>query len=147
MNYMDEAFKLAKKSLEHDDIPVGAVVVQNGEIVGKGYNQKEKNQDATAHAEIIALQDAAKNLGTYHLEDCEMYVTLEPCCMCAGAIINFRIKCVHIGARNERFGCCGSNLNLLDALNHTTEVEFLDDPRCSEILSKFFEHIRKEKSL
>lgn len=146
MNFMDEAFELAKKSLDHDDIPVGAVIVKNGEIVGRGYNQKEKLSDATAHAEIIALQDAAKNLGTYHLEDCDMYVTLEPCCMCAGAIINFRLRSVYIGATNDRFGCCGSNLNLLDLnLNHTTDAIFLNVQKCSEIISDFFKQIRTER--
>ena len=92
MNFLDEAINLALKSIEHGDIPVGAIVVKDNKIVGRGYNQKEKKADASAHAELLALQDAAKNLGTYHLEDCEIYSTLEPCCMCAGAIVNFRIK-------------------------------------------------------
>lgn len=146
MNFLDEAINLALKSIEHGDIPVGAIVVKDNKIVGRGYNQKEKKADASAHAELLALQDAAKNLGTYHLEDCEIYSTLEPCCMCAGAIVNFRIKKVYIGTRNTRFGCCGSNLNLLDSvLNHTTEVEFLDDIKCSEIISEFFKGLRKDK--
>ncbi|WP_455257353.1 nucleoside deaminase [Peptoniphilus asaccharolyticus] len=146
MIFLKEALNLAAKSIEFGDVPIGAVVIKDNQIVGRGYNQKEKTLDASAHAEMLALKDAAKTLGTYHLEDCIMYSTLEPCCMCAGAIINFRIKKLYIGTRNQRFGCCGSNINLLTGLNHTTEVEFLDDPMCSEIISDFFKTIRKENN-
>ncbi|WP_073184804.1 nucleoside deaminase [Anaerosphaera aminiphila] len=145
--FMSEALKLAEISYKNNDVPIGAVVVLNNEIVGSGYNRKELLKDASEHAEIMALKNAAKHLETYHLEDCEMFVTLEPCAMCAGAIINFRLKKVYIGAKNPRFGCCGSNLNLLSHdFNHKTEVEFnILEEECSKILSSFFSSIREKK--
>ncbi|RVU55684.1 nucleoside deaminase [Anaerosphaera multitolerans] len=143
--FMEEALKLAEISYKNKDIPVGAVVVLNNEIIGRGYNRKELLKDASEHAEIMALKEASKKLKSYHLEECEMYVTLEPCAMCAGAIVNFRLKKIHIGTENPRFGCCGSNLNLLSHnFNHKTDVEFgLLKEQCSKILSNFFEELRK----
>ncbi len=142
---MEKALELAKISYENQDIPIGCVIVKEGEIVGRGYNKKELNKDAAAHAEMLALKDACANLGTYHLEDCEMYVTLEPCAMCAGAIINFRLKKVYIGTQNERFGCCGSKINLLNlGFNHTCEVEFgILKEECSNLISYFFRDLRR----
>lgn len=143
-HFMQRALELAKISYENGDIPVGAVLVRGDEIIAEGYNQKELLQDASAHAEMIVLKKASEKLGTYHLEDTSLYVTLEPCAMCAGAIMSFRVNKVYIGARNERFGCCGSKINLLDfGFNHKCEVEFgIMENECSEILSSFFKELR-----
>ena len=143
---MQIAITLAKKSFKNGDIPVGAVVVQNNKIVGVGYNKKEITKDASSHAEINALRCAAKKLNTYHLEDCSLYTTLEPCPMCAGAIINFRIKEVYIGAKNNRFGCCGSKINLLNmGFNHKSKVHIgIMEEECSKLLTKFFKNLRKK---
>ena len=123
--YMNMALDLAKKSLKSEDVPVGAVIVRNGEVIGKGYNRREKDNDPTAHAEIMAIKEAAEVVGSWHLEDCELYVTLEPCPMCTGAIINSRIKKVVFGAYEPKSGSCScdsvANLFTL-GYNHTPEV-------------------------
>lgn len=146
--FMEYALKLAEISYSNGDIPVGAVVVKDGKVVGEGYNQKELLKDASAHAELIALKDACKNLNSYHLEDCDIYVTLEPCAMCAGAILNFRLNNVYIGTKNPRFGCCGSKINLLDYnFNHSCNVEFgILEEECSNIISKFFKNLRNSNN-
>lgn len=143
--FMQKALDLAKISYKNGDIPVGCVIVKDGKIIGQGYNQKEKKNDASMHAEMFALKDACKNLSSYHLEDCQMYVSLEPCAMCAGAIINFRLEKVYIATENKRFGCCGSKINLLDyGFNHTCQVEFgLLKDQASKLISDFFAEIRK----
>lgn len=143
--FMQKALELSKISYKNGDIPVGCVIVKDGKIVGQGYNQKEEKNDASMHAEMLALKDACKNLSSYHLEDCQMYVSLEPCAMCAGAIINFRLEKVYIATENERFGCCGSKINLLDyGFNHTCQVEFgLLKDQASKLISDFFAEIRK----
>ena len=143
--FMQKALELAKISYKNGDIPVGCVIVKDGKIIGQGYNQKEEKNDASMHAEMLALKDACKNLSSYHLEDCQMYVSLEPCAMCAGAIINFRLEKVYIATENERFGCCGSKINLLDyGFNHTCQVEFgLLKDQASKLISDFFAEIRK----
>lgn len=143
--FMQKALELAKISYKNGDIPVGCVIVKDGKIVGQGYNQKEEKNDASMHAEMLALKDACKNLSSYHLEDCQMYVSLEPCAMCAGAIINFRLEKIYIATENERFGCCGSKINLLDyGFNHTCQVEFgLLKDQASKLISDFFAEIRK----
>lgn len=110
--FMKEALKEAQKAYNKLEIPVGAVIVKDGKIISKAHNIKEEKQDTTKHAEIIAIQKASKKLETWRLNDCEMYVTLEPCSMCAGAIIQSRIKKVYIGTMDEKTGACGSVLNL-----------------------------------
>ena len=146
--YMKEALKEAKKAYKKLEIPVGAIIVKNGEIVARGHNIKEEKKDTTKHAEIIAIQKASRKLDSWRLTDCEMYVTLEPCAMCAGAIIQSRIKKVYIGAMDNKTGACGSVLNLLKdyKFNHIVEVEkniFTEE--CEEILKNFFKQLRKIK--
>lgn len=142
--FMKRAIELAKISYVNGDIPVGAVLVKDNKIISEGFNKKELLKDASAHAEMIALQKAAKKLNTYHLEDTTLYVTLEPCAMCAGAIISFRVGKVVIGTKNERFGCCGSKINLLDfGFNHKVNVEFgLMEKECSNLITNFFKELR-----
>ena len=122
--YMQEALKLAAQAAAAGEVPVGAVVVKDGLIVGRGYNQPIAGTDPTAHAEIMALRDAGKTLGNYRLADCELYVTLEPCVMCSGAIMHARIRRVFFGARDPKTGACGSAIDLFaqPQLNHHAEV-------------------------
>ena len=144
--YMLMALGLAKMSLKSEDVPVGALVVLNGEIIGKGYNQREKLNDPTAHAEIVAIKEAANKLGSWRLDDCELYVTLEPCPMCAGAIINSRIKTVVFGAYEYKSGSCSADsvVNLFNLpYNHTPEVYGgIMEEDCATILKEFFEKRR-----
>ena len=148
--FMKEAFKEAKKAYDKLEIPVGAVIVKDGKIVARAHNQKETKCDTTNHAEILAIQKASKKLKSWRLLDCEMYVTLEPCSMCAGAIINSRIKKVYIGAMDEKTGAVGSVFNLFDdyKFNHKPEFEtgILKD-ECEEILKSFFKGLRKIKKV
>ena len=142
--YMREALGLAQSCLETDDVPVGAVIVRRGEIIGRGKNARERLGDATCHAETEAIREACRALGGWHLTDCVMYVTLEPCPMCAGAIINSRIDTVVIGAREPRGGAFGGALDLnLSPLNHKPETVFgvLED-ECAEALRSFFREKR-----
>ena len=146
--FMKQALKEAKKAYEKGEIPVGAVIVKNGKIIARGYNQKEIKKDTTKHAEIIAIQKASKKLESWRLLDCEMYVTLEPCSMCAGAIINSRIKKLYIGTMDEKTGSCGSVLNLLEdyKFNHNVELETgILRTECEYILKDFFKELRKRK--
>lgn len=147
--YMKEALKEAKKAYNKLEIPVGAVIVKDGKIIARGHNIKEEKKDTTKHAEIIAIQKASKKLNNWRLNDCEMYVTLEPCSMCAGAIIQSRIKKVYIGAMDEKTGACGSVLNLLKdyKFNHIVEEEtrILKDD-CEKVLKDFFINLRKIKN-
>ena len=145
--YMKKAIELAYKSLDSDDVPVGAVVVKDDKIIGEGYNRREKDGDPTAHAEIIAIKEAAKALGSWHLDDCEIYVTLEPCPMCAGAIINSRIKTVVFGAYELKSGSCSADsvVNLFNLpYNHTPEVYggIMED-ETAELLTEFFKQKRR----
>ncbi len=144
--YMKEALSLAKTAFDNDDVPVGAVVVQNGEIIGKGFNCREINGDPTAHAEIEAIRQASKKVGGWNLEGCELYVTLGPCPMCAGAIINSRIKKVVFGAYEAKSGCCSEeSVTNLFALpfNHRPEVYGgICEEECGEILKEFFKDKR-----
>ena len=146
--YMKEALKEAKKAYKKLEIPVGAIIVKNGEIIARGHNQKETKYDTTKHAEIIAIQKASKKIGAWRLLDCEMYVTLEPCPMCAGAIINSRIKKVYIGASDEKTGAVGSVLNLFTDYKFNHNVEFKKEilqPECEKLLKDFFKELRKIK--
>ena len=145
---MKEALKEAKKAYEKSEIPVGAIIVKEGKIIARGHNLKETKTDTTKHAEIIAIQKASKKLNAWRLEDCEMYVTLEPCTMCAGAIINARIKKVYIGTLDSKAGACGSILNLFEdyKFNHKVEYENgIMQKECEKILKDFFKDLRKIK--
>ena len=148
--FMKEALKEAKKAYKKLEIPVGAVIVKDGEIIVRAHNQKETKMDTTKHAEMIAIQKASKKLGQWRLLDCEMYVTLEPCTMCAGAIINSRIKKIYIGTSDEKAGAVGSVLNLFDdyTFNHKVEYEKgILQKECEELLKKFFKELREMKNL
>lgn len=147
--FMKEALKEAEKAYSKLEVPVGAVIVKDGKIIARAYNQKESKTDTTKHAEILAIQKASKKLKSWRLIDCEMYVTLEPCTMCAGAIIHSRIKKVYIGAMDEKTGAVGSVLNLFEdyKFNHKPEVEkgILKED-CESLLKQFFKELRKLKS-
>ena len=146
--FMKEAIKEAKKAYEKLEIPVGCVIVKDGKVISRGHNLKETKLDTTKHAEIIAIQKASKKLKSWRLLDCEMYVTLEPCSMCSGAIINYRIKKVYIGALDEKTGACGSVLNLLQdyKFNHKVEIEKgILQEECECVLKDFFKMLRKLK--
>ncbi len=143
---MAEALKLAQEAADEGEVPVGAVVTLDGEIVGRGRNRREKNKNALAHAEIEAIDDACKRLGGWRLWQCEMFVTLEPCPMCAGAIINSRLKKVTYGASDKKAGSCESVINLFDLpYNHKPEIEsgFKAD-EASTLLSEFFKKLREK---
>lgn len=143
--YMLQALEEAKKAYDKLEIPVGAVIVKDGKVIAKAHNIKEAKKDTTRHAEIIAIQKASKKLENWRLIDCEMYITLEPCAMCAGAIINSRISKIYIGAMDEKTGACGSVLNLLKdfKFNHSVEVEYgIMKLQCENILKQFFKELR-----
>ena len=142
---MLRAIELAKLATETDDVPVGCVIVKNGEIIAEASNMKEKENDATKHAEMVAISNATKVLNNWWLEDCEVYVTLEPCPMCAGAMINARIKALYFGAYDPKTGAAGSRVNLLkeDLFNHNINVKGgIMQNECSSLLSEFFKKKR-----
>jgi len=146
--YMKEAIKEAKKAYEKDEVPVGAVIVKDGKIIARAHNIKETKKDTTKHAEIIAIQKASKKLNTWRLAGCTIYVTLEPCTMCAGAMIQARIDKVVIGTLDDKTGACGSVLNLLQdyTFNHTIEIETgIEKEKCEDVLKSFFKKLRKMK--
>lgn len=139
--FMREALALAREAASFDEVPVGAVVVLNGQIVGRGFNQPIGRKDPTAHAEVMALRDAAKNLGNYRLPECELFVTLEPCAMCTGAMFHARIARVVFGAKDLKTGVAGSVFDLYadKKLNHHARVEGgVLAEECSRLLSDFF---------
>ncbi|MBR1654601.1 MAG: tRNA adenosine(34) deaminase TadA [Clostridia bacterium] len=142
---MKEALKQAQKAYDKLEVPVGAVIVKDGKIIARAYNQKEEKNDTTNHAEILAIKKASKKLESWRLLDCDMYVTLEPCSMCAGALIQSRIRKVYIGASDEKTGACGSVLNLLEdfKFNHKVEVEKgVMQEECETMLKNFFKELR-----
>ena len=141
---MFEALLEAKKAAEENEVPVGAVIVKNGEIIARGRNMREKKQNALSHAEIEAINNACKKLNNWHLDDCEIYVTLEPCPMCTGAIINSRIKTVIFGAYDFKAGCMDSVINLCNyPFNHKPEIYGgICEEECTKILQNFFEKLR-----
>ena len=146
--FMREALKEAKKAYLKNEVPVGAVIVKNNEIIARGHNVKETKKDTTKHAEIIAIQKASKKLEAWRLENCTMYVTLEPCAMCTGAMIQARLKKVVIGTMDEKTGACGSVLNLLEdyKFNHVVEIEKgVMETECKKILQQFFKELREKK--
>lgn len=146
--YMKEAVRQAKKAWKLDEVPIGCVIAYHGKIIGRGYNRRNTDKSTLAHAEIIAIKKASKVLKDWRLEDCTMYVTLEPCQMCAGAIVQARIPRVVIGSMNPKAGCCGSVLNLLEEerFNHQAEVlRGVLEEECSAMLTDFFKELRKKK--
>jgi tRNA(adenine34) deaminase len=148
ISFMELALGLAQESLLEDEVPVGAVVVRNGEVVGTGRNRREMSKNALAHAEIEAIDSACKKLGGWRLWECELYVTLEPCPMCAGAIINSRIRRVVFGAYDKKAGSCSSVINLFTLpYNHIPEVTGgVMERECSQLLSEFFKKLRVQKA-
>jgi len=146
-NWMKKALDEARKAFEKKEIPVGAVIVHENEIIGRGYNQREKLEDPTAHAEILSITSAATHLNNWRLEDCSMYVTLEPCAMCAGAILNARIPKLYFGAYDKENGMCGSRDNLLDRniMNHSVTYRGgLLEKESKDLLEQFFAKVREE---
>lgn len=148
--YMKQALKEAKKAYKLGEVPIGCVIVYNDKIIGRGYNRRNTDKNTLAHAEISAIKKASKFLGDWRLEDCTLYVTLEPCQMCSGAIVQARIPNVVIGCMNQKAGCAGSILNILDMkeFNHqATTITGILEKECSEILKTFFKELRiKNKS-
>lgn len=146
--YMTEAIKEAKKAQELMEVPIGSVIVLNDKIIARAHNLREHNQNSLAHAELLAIDQACQTLGKWRLEDAVLYVTLEPCPMCAGAIMLSRIKKVVYGARDPKGGCAGTFMNLLqdDRFNHQSEVvPGVLDKECGELLSTFFKELRFRK--
>ena len=145
---MKKALEEAHKAYSTYEVPVGAIIVNNGNIIATGYNMRESLKDPTAHAELIAIKKASQYLGGWRLLNCTMYVTLEPCPMCAGAILNSRIERLVIGAMDKKRGCCGSTMNLLDnsTFNHKVEIVYgvLED-ECSTLIKEFFKDLRRNK--
>ena len=142
--FMAEALRLAREAVADGDVPVGCVIVKDGEIIGRGRNRREADADATAHAEVEAIREACARLGRWRLQGCTLYVTLEPCPMCAGAIINARVEAVRYGAREEKSGCCGSVLNLFEErFNHRPRIYRGPLEReCEAALQEFFQGLR-----
>ena len=142
--FMGEALALAREAIADGDVPVGCVIVRDGEIIGRGRNRREANGDATAHAEVEAIREACARLGSWRLHRCTLYVTLEPCPMCAGAIINARVEAVRYGARDEKAGCCGSVLNLFaERFNHRPRIyQGPLERECEAVLQEFFRALR-----
>lgn len=145
---MKAALREAKKAYLLDEVPIGCVIVQNDKIIARGYNRRNTDKNTLAHAELIAIRKACRKTGDWRLEDCMMYITLEPCQMCAGAIVQARIKKVVIGAMNAKAGCAGSVINLLQMtkFNHQVEIETgVLEEECASMLSGFFMKLREKK--
>ena len=167
IDYINEALKKARIAANNGDIPVGCIIVYNenkknkkmceltdaagicdGDIISTAYNRRTKDNNAISHAEILAISKACKKIKDFRLEECVMYVTLEPCQMCAGAIVQSRIKKLVIGTESLKSGSCGSIINILDnnEFNHKVEIEYLHDENCKNIIKDFFKNIRKQKA-
>lgn len=147
--WMKEAIKQAGKAKKLDEVPIGCVIVLDGKIIARGYNRRNTDHTSLAHAEMMAIKKACKKIRDWRLEKCTLYVTLEPCQMCAGAIVQSRVKRVVIGAMNKKAGCAGSIFNLLeeDRFNHKAEVvRGVLENECSEMMSTFFKELRAKKS-
>ena len=148
--YMKEALKQAKKAYALGEVPIGCVIVHEGKIIGRGYNRRNTDKNTLAHAEITAIRKASKIIGDWRLEECTIYITLEPCQMCAGAIIQARIPEVVMGCMNPKAGCGGSLLNILEdaRFNHQAEVtRGILEQECSELLKLFFTELRERNKL
>lgn len=146
--YMKAAITQAKKAAALDEVPIGCVIVKDGKIIARGYNRRNTDKNTLAHAELAAIRKASKKTGDWRLEDCTMYVTLEPCQMCAGAIVQSRLKRVVIATMNPKAGCAGSILNLLqmEAFNHQVEItRGVREEECATMLSDFFRKLRQKK--
>ena len=146
--YMKAALREAKKAYQLDEVPIGCVIVQNDKIIARGYNRRNTDKNTLAHAEMSAIKKASKKTGDWRLEDCTMYVTLEPCQMCAGAIVQSRLGKVVIGSMNPKAGCAGSVINLLQMKQFNHQVEMVTgvlDEECSKMLSGFFLDLREKK--
>ena len=146
--YMREAIKQAKKAYELGEVPIGCVIVFEDKIIGRGYNRRVTDKNTLSHAELNAIRKASKKLGDWRLDGCEMYITLEPCQMCAGAIVQSRIKKVYSGCMNPKAGCAGSILNLLNVPQFNHQVEFETDvlhDECSSMLTNYFKEMRERK--
>ena len=148
--FMKEAIRQAKKARALEEVPIGCVIVRDGKIIARGYNRRNTDKNTLSHAELNAIRKASKKLGDWRLGGCTMYVTLEPCQMCAGALVQSRIDRVVIGSMNPKAGCAGSVLNLLemDGFNHKVEVEQgVLQEECSSMLSDFFRELREKKKM
>lgn len=146
--FMKEALKQARKAYKQEEVPIGCVIVQDNKIIARAYNKRNGKKNPLAHAEIIAINKASKTTGDWRLENCIMYITLEPCQMCAGAIVQARIPKVVIGTMNPKAGCAGSILNLLQvqAFNHQVElVRGIMEEECTEMMQEFFRELRNKK--
>ena len=144
--YMRQALRQAQKAFDNGDVPIGCVIVYEGKVIGRGYNRRNKDKSSLAHAEIMAIKKASKVMGDWRLEDCRMYVTLEPCQMCAGAIVQARIPEIVIGCMNPKAGSAGSIINLLDIkeFNHQVDItKGVLEKECSELLVSFFKDLRE----
>ena len=150
IKFMNQAIKQALKACKEDEVPIGAVIVLDGKVVARAHNAMEKRQIATAHAEVIAIEKACKKLKSWRLDGAEMYVTVEPCAMCAGAIANARIKTVYFGAYEQKSGCAVSKYPVLsdNGLNHKTEFQGgIEEEICANIIKNYFKGKRSKKSL
>ena len=148
MHPMKLALNQAKKAYQINEVPIGAVIVKNGKVIGRGYNRRETNQNVLEHAELMAIRQACRKLGSWRLIDCDLYVTLEPCPMCAGAIIQSRIKNVYFGAHDEKAGAAGSTVDLFvpGLFNHDVNVTGgVLQEECAGIIKDFFKNLRKNK--
>ncbi|MDD3199326.1 MAG: tRNA adenosine(34) deaminase TadA [Eubacteriales bacterium] len=148
-DFMQEALKEAEQALSIDEVPIGAVIEKDGIIIGRGHNKTETTKDPTAHAEILAIREAAHELGGWRLLRCRMYVTAEPCPMCAGAMVLARIEKVFIGTSDPKTGACGSLMNILqdERLNHSVQIETgIMQKQCEILMKSFFQKLRKKKS-
>ncbi len=143
--YLELAYKQALLALKEDEVPIGAIIVKDNKVIARAHNKKETKKQATRHAEIEAIEKASKKLNNWHLDDCSLYVTLEPCMMCVGAIIQSRIKRVIYGAKDSKGGAIESNILLssIKGLNHYPETKYLENENCSKILSNYFKNKRK----
>ncbi|QQZ62695.1 tRNA adenosine(34) deaminase TadA [Paenibacillus sonchi] len=147
--WMKEAIAEARKAEALGEVPIGAVVVRDGKIIGRGYNLRETTMDSTAHAEMVAIREASVLLGSWRLLDCHLYVTLEPCPMCAGAMVQSRVPLTVYGTPDPKAGCAGTLMNLLEEprFNHRTEViQGILQQECAELLTTFFRQLRKKSS-
>ena len=146
--YMKEAIRQAKKAYALGEVPIGCVIVYQDKIIGRGYNRRTIDKNTIAHAEMMAIRKASKKMDDWRLEECVMYVTLEPCQMCSGAIVQSRIKKVYIGCMNPKAGCAGSIMNMLqvEAFNHQVEIEKgILEEKCSSMLKQYFRELREKK--